>query len=439
MRPPSCKHLLALFTVFALLLTACGSETEDESTATDGSAEPTDEAGSTDTEDSEDSEEDVAAPATGDAVPVGVLHSLSGTMAISETAVRDSTLLAINEINENGGVLGMQIEPIVEDGASDWPTFAERAEKLITTDEAAVVFGGWTSASRKAMLPVFEGTGGLLFYPVQYEGLEQSPNIFYTGATTNQQIIPALDYMVEEGLTDVYLVGSDYVFPRTANKIIQAYADANGLNILGEDYLPLGDTNVATIVSNVVSSEADIVFNTLNGDSNVAFFKELTAKGNTSEQIQSMSVSVAEEEIAGIGIDNIEGHLVSWNYYQTTDLPRNDEFVEAFKAEYGEDRVTADPIEAGYNSVYIWAAAVEKAGTFEVEAVREAAVGLELDTPEGLLTVDDNQHVYKTNRIGVIRDVGVIEEVWNSGEPIEPDPCLANYEWAEGLAQGECG
>ena len=238
-------------------------------------------------------------------------------MSISEVAVRDAELLAIKEINAAGGVLGHQIEPVVEDGASDWPTFAEKAEKLLTVDKVAAVFGGWTSASRKAMLPVFEGLDGLLYYPVQYEGLEASPNIFYTGATTNQQIIPALDYIKEQGMTKVYLVGSDYVFPRTANKIINAYAEANGLEIVGEDYLPLGDTNVATIVSKVLDAKPDIVFNTLNGDSNVAFFKELKAKGNTPDQIQTVSVSVAEEEVGGIGVENIEGHLTAWNYYQT--------------------------------------------------------------------------------------------------------------------------
>lgn len=377
--------------------------------------------------------------ASGETVPVGILHSLSGTMSISEKAVVDAELLAIEEINADGGVLGMQIEPIVEDGASDWPTFAEKAEKLLSVDDVAVVFGGWTSASRKAMLPVFEGQNGLLFYPVQYEGLEASPNIFYTGASANQQIIPALDYMKEEGLTDVFLVGSDYVFPRTANKIIKAYADANGMNILGEEYLPLGDTNVATIVSKMIDAKPDVVFNTLNGDSNVAFFKEINAKGVTPEETPTISVSVAEEEITGIGVDNIEGHLTAWNYYQTTDLPRNEEFVADFKAEYGEDRVTADPIEAAYNGVYIWAAAVEKAGSFDVEAVKEAAKGLELETPEGLVTVSDwNQHVYKTGRVGQVNADGLIDEIWATDGPIEPDPCLDNYPWAAGLAQGEC-
>jgi urea transport system substrate-binding protein len=289
------------------------------------------------------------------------------------------------------------------------------------------------------MLPVFEGLDGLLFYPVQYEGLEASPNIFYTGATTNQQIIPALDYLKEQGLTKVYLVGSDYVFPRTANKIIKAYAEANGMEVAGEDYLPLGETGVSTIVSKVIEAEPQVVFNTLNGDSNVAFFKELKAKGNTPDKIQTVSVSVAEEEVAGIGIDNIEGHLVAWNYYQTTENDENTKFVKAFKAKYGDERVTADPIEAGYNSVYIWAAAVEKAKSFDVDKVKEAAKGLELDTPEGTITVDDsNQHISKTARIGEINPEGLIDEVWASDGPIEPDPCLESYDWAEGLAQGEC-
>lgn len=375
----------------------------------------------------------------GGTVKVGILHSLSGTMSISEVAVKDAEMLAIEEINAKGGVLGKRIEPIVEDGASDWPTFAEKAEKLLTTDKVATVFGGWTSASRKAMLPVFEGLKGLLWYPVQYEGLEASPNIFYTGATTNQQIIPALDYMKEQGLTRVYLVGSDYVFPRTANKIIKAYAEANGLQILGEDYLPLGETGVSTIISKVLAAQPQIVFNTLNGDSNVAFFKELKAKGNTPDRIQTISVSVAEEEIAGIGIDNIAGHLVAWNYYQTTDTAENSDFVKAFKAKYGDQRVTADPIEAGYNAVYLWAASVEKAGSFDVEAVRAAARNLSLGLPEGKVTVhEENQHVSKTARIGKVNASGLIDEVWSSKAPIEPDPCLTGYPWAAGLAQGEC-
>lgn len=416
------RALVGLTAVAGLALAACGDD--DESTTSD--APSTDASGSS------------GGTPTGETVKVGVLQSLSGTMAISEVAVRDSTLLAIEEINDAGGVLGKEIEPIVEDGESKPEVFAQKIETLLTGDEVEVVFGGWTSASRKAMKPVVEGVGGLLFYPVQYEGLEVSPNIFYTGATTNQQIIPALDYLKEEGLTQVFLVGSDYVFPRTANREIRAYAEANDIEILGEEYLQLGDTNVQTVVQKVLDAKPQAVFNTLNGDTNVAFFKELKAKGNTPDKIQTISVSVAEEEIGGIGLDNIEGHLVSWNYYQTTDTPENTKFVEAFKAKYGDDRVTADPIEAAYNSVYIWAAAVEKAGSFDVPAVVAAAAGLELATPEGPLTVHDfNHHVYKTARIGVINADGLIDEVWNSGEPIEPDPCLDTYDWAKGLADGE--
>jgi urea transport system substrate-binding protein len=372
-------------------------------------------------------------------VKVGVLHSLSGTMSISEVAVKDSELMAIDEINKAGGVLGKKIEPVVEDGASDWPTFASKAEKLLTVDKVATVFGGWTSASRKAMLPVFEGLKGLLWYPVQYEGLEASPNIFYTGATTNQQIVPALDYLKQRKLTDIFLVGSDYVFPRTANKIIKAYAAANGMKILGEEYLPLGERNASTIVSKVIGAKPQAVFNTLNGDTNVAFFKELKSKGVSAKDIPTMSVSVAEEEVRGIGVDNIKGHLVAWNYYQTTAEPKNAAFVAAYKSRYGANRVTDDPIEAGYNAVYLWAAAATKAGSFDVPAIKDAAKNLSLETPEGKVTISDwNQHISKTARIGVVNDQGLIDEVWNSGGPIGPDPCLTSYPWATGLAQGEC-
>ncbi len=370
----------------------------------------------------------------GNTIKVGILHSLSGTMAISEVTVKDAEMLAIDEINAAGGVLGKRLEPIVEDGASDWPTFAEKATKLIARDKVATVFGGWTSASRKAMLPVFEKRHSLLWYPVQYEGLESSPNIFYTGATTNQQIVPALDYLKEQGKTKLFLVGSDYVFPRTANKIIKAYAAANGMQILGEEYTPLGHTEYSTLVNKVVEAKPDAVFNTLNGDSNVAFFKQLKSAGVTADTLPVMSVSVAEEEVKGIGPDNIAGHLVAWNYYETTDTPANEKFVAAFKAEYGAGRVTSDPMEAGYNAVYLWAAAVEKAGTTDVDAVRKAAGGISLDRPEGKVTIDgDNQHLYKTARIGVIEPDGQIKEVWSSGEPIKPDPYLKTYSWAGGL------
>ncbi|MCK2219934.1 urea ABC transporter substrate-binding protein [Actinomadura sp. ATCC 31491] len=377
-----------------------------------------------------------AQPAAGQhEIKVGLLHSLSGTMAISEVTVRDAELLAIDEINKAGGVLGKKLVPVVEDGASDWPTFAEKATKLIRQDKVATVFGGWTSASRKAMLPVFERYKALLWYPVQYEGLESSPYIFYTGATTNQQIIPGLDYLKEQGKKKLFLVGSDYVFPRTANKIIKAYAAANGMQILGEEYTPLGHTEYSTLVNKVVQAKPDAVFNTLNGDSNVAFFKQLKSAGVSAEAMPVLSVSVAEEEVTGIGVDNIAGHPVAWNYYQTTDTPANEAFVKAYKARYGADKVTSDPMEAGYNAVYLWAEAVKKAGTTEVEAVKKAAPGISLDRPEGKVTIDgENQHMYKTARIGIIQPDGLIKQVWDSGEPIKPDPYLKGYAWAAGLA-----
>lgn len=377
---------------------------------------------------------ELGVPDSAGTIKVGVLHSLSGTMSISETAVRDATLMAIEEINASGGVLGKQLEVIVEDGASDWPTFAEKARKLLQNDEVTVVFGGWTSASRKAMLPVFEANNGLLFYPVQYEGLETSPNIFYTGATTNQQIVPAVEYLLEQGKERFYLLGSDYVFPRTSNLIINKQLTAAGLEAAGEEYTPLGHTEYSTVIAKIKAANPDVVFNTLNGDSNVAFFKQLKDAGITPEELPVISVSVAEEEIGGIGAENIAGHLVAWNYFQSTDTPENQEFVQSFKEKYGDHRVTDDPIEAGYFGVYIWAKAVEKAGSTDVAAVKEAARGLQFTAPGGPVTIhQENQHVAKTVRIGEVRPDGQIAEVWNSGQPVAPDPYLDGYAWAEGL------
>ena len=300
---------------------------------------------------------------SGDTIPVGILHSLSGTMAISEVSVRDAELLAIEEINAAGGVLGKKLKPVVEDGASDWPTFAEKAQKLISTDKVAATFGGWTSASRKAMLPVFERNKALLYYPVQYEGLEASPYIFYTGATTNQQIIPGLEFLKEKlKVKTLFLVGSDYVFPRTANKEIKAWAKANGMKIVGEEYTPLGNTEYATTINKIKEAKPDAVFQTINGDSNVAFFKQFKDAGLDAKKLPVISVSIAEDEVRGIGIENIVGQYVAWNYYQTTTGAANEKFVKAYKAKYGADRVTDDPIEAGYVGVYLWAMAAEKAG-----------------------------------------------------------------------------
>ncbi len=371
---------------------------------------------------------------SGNTVKVGFLNSLSGTMSISEKTVSDSLNLAVSEINAAGGIMGKKVEVIQEDGASEPKIFAEKATKLIQSDCVAAVFGGWTSSSRKAMLPVFESNDSLLFYPVQYEGLESSPNIFYTGATTNQQIIPALDYLKDEGVKSIFLVGSDYVFPRTANKIINAYAKANGMEVKGEEYAPLGATEFSTIVNKVKAADADAVFNTLNGDSNVAFFKQYKNVGLTAEAMPVVSVSIAEEEVPGVGVDNLVGQLTAWNYYQTVDSPANTAFVKAFKAKYGNDRPTSDPMEAAYTSVYLYKGMVEKAGSFDVDKVQAAADGVSFDAPEGTVTVNgDNHHIAKTFLMGKVGADGLITTIWASPEPIEPDPFLKTYSWAEGI------
>lgn len=426
---------LAFTLIVALLLAACGAPATtmpageaSSAAAVEASAAPAEAASAA-------AEASSAAESSGETIKVGILHSLSGTMSISEVSVRDATMLAIDEINAAGGVLGKQLVPVVEDGASDWPTFAEKAKKLIQQDEVDVVFGCWTSASRKAVLPVFESLNGLLFYPVQYEGLEESPNIFYTGAEPSQQIVPAVDYLLEQGNKKIYLLGSDYVFPRTANKIIKAQLEAKGGELAGEEYTPLGATEFSTIISKIQAAQPDAIFNTLNGDSNVAFFKQFKDAGFTPESLPVLSVSVAEEEVRGIGADNVAGHLVAWNYYQTTDTPENKKFVEAYKAKYGADRVTDDPIEAGYFGVYLWKLAVEKAGSTDVAAVKAASDGIEFAAPGGMVKLDGaTQHTWKTVRIGQIREDGLIDEVWSSGEPVQPDPFLKQYDWAASLA-----
>ncbi|KUP36328.1 ABC transporter substrate-binding protein [Bacillus halotolerans] len=383
-----------------------------------------------------DAKKTVEIDTSGDSVKVGILHSLSGTMAISEVSVHDAELLAIHEINQKGGVLGKKLEPVVEDGASDWPAYAEKMRKLLQQDKAAAVFGGWTSASRKAMLPVVEQNNGLLFYPVQYEGMESSPHIFYTGATTNQQIVPAVDWLLKNKGKTFFLIGSDYVFPRTANKIIKSQVKAAGGEVVGEEYTPLGHTNYSTLVSKIKEKQPDVIFNTLNGDSNVAFFKQLKDAGVTADDIPVMSASVAEEEIRGIGTDVLKGHYAVWNYFQTTNTAENQTFVKNYKKQNGDKRVTSDPIEAGYNAVYLWAAAVEKAKSFEIDKVKKAADGITFKAPGGTVKIDgDTQHLYKTVRIGQITGDGQFKEVWNSGDPVKPDPYLKTYDWAKGLSK----
>uniref|UniRef100_A0A5Q5BJI4 Urea-binding protein n=2 Tax=unclassified Mycobacterium TaxID=2642494 RepID=A0A5Q5BJI4_MYCSS len=403
----------SLVAVTSMLLAGCGSKASDTDAASAESCVDT----------------------SGPNIKVGSLNSLSGTMAISEVTVRDAIKLAVDEINGAGGVLGKQIQLVGEDGASEPTVFAEKAEKLISSDCVAAVFGGWTSSSRKAMLPVFESANSLLYYPVQYEGLESSPNIFYTGATTNQQIVPALDYLKEKGVKSLYLVGSDYVFPQTANRIIKAYAEANGIEIKGEDYTPLGSTDFSTIINKVRSADADAVFNTLNGDSNVAFFREYRNVGLTPQDMPVVSVSIAEEEVGGIGVQNIDGQLTAWDYYQTIDTPVNNEFVKAYKAKFGADKPTSDPMEAAYVSVYLWKNTVEKAQSFDVKAIQDNAGGVTFDAPEGKVTIDgENHHITKTARIGEIRPDGLIYTIWESPGPIEPDPYLKSYPWAAGLS-----
>jgi urea transport system substrate-binding protein len=365
-----------------------------------------------------------SAPADDDTIKVGILHSLSGTMAISETTVVQAEELAIKEINAAGGVLGKQIVAVVEDGASNWPTFNEKAIKLIDEDQVAVVFGCWTSASRKAVKDTFETKDHMLWYPVQYEGQECSKNIFYTGAAPNQQIEPAVEWLLENKGKQFFLVGSDYVFPRTANNIIKEQLKESGGETVGEDYLPLGDTEVTPIITKIrqVLPDGGVIFNSLNGDSNVAFFKQLQGAGLTPDKYPVMSVSIAEEEVRQIGKDFLIGHYAAWNYFQTVDTPENATWVEAFKAEYGEDRVTNDPMEAAYIMVYLWKQAVEAAGSTDIEAVRQAAYGQEFAAPEGPVTMYPNHHISKTVRIGQVRDDGLFDIVFATDGPVAPIP-----------------
>lgn len=366
---------------------------------------------------------------SGDTIKLGFLNSTSGAMAISEQTVRDSLVMALEEINADGGILGKKIEPVVEDGASDPAVFAEKIEKLLTGDCVAAVFGGWTSASRKAMLPVVEADNGLLFYPVQYEGLEASKNIYYTGATTNQQIIPAMDFLKSEGVKTLFLAGSDYVFPRTANKIIKQYAKELGIEIVGEEYVPLDDDDWTTQVAKIVETKPDFVFNTINGSSNVGFIKAYYEQGLSPETSPIISVSIAEEEAPAMGKD-VTGQYAAWNYFQSVESPTNEAFIKAFKAKYGEDRPTSDPMEAAYTSLHLYKALVEKADSFDVDDINAAADGVTFDAPEGTVTIDgDNHHIAKTGLIGRINKDNQFDVVWSSEEPIEPDPFLEGYSW----------
>lgn len=368
----------------------------------------------------------------GDTVKVGLLHSLTGSMAISEKSVRDAEVLAIKEINAAGGVNGKQIEYVEEDGASEPSTFATKAEKLIDSEGVSTIFGCWTSSSRKAVKPIVEEYGSLLWYPVQYEGMESSSNIVYTGAAPNQQIVPAIDYLLDQGYKKFFLLGSDYVFPRTANMIINAQLEAKGAKAVGEEYADMDQTDFAAIISKIEAAKPDVIINTLNGTGNVSFFKRMSEKNYTSKDYMTMSFSIAEEEVATIGADILKGHMVSWNYYQTTDTEKNKEFVKAYKDAYGENRVTSDPAEAAYDAVYLWKAACEKADSFEPEDVIKAVESGEIsfDAPEGTVTIQgDNHHLVKPVRIGQVGDDGLINEIYAT-DPVAPDPYLSTYEWA---------
>ena len=367
-----------------------------------------------------------------DTVKVGLLHSLTGSMAISEKSVRDAEVLAIKEINAAGGVNGKQIEYVEEDGASEPSTFATKAEKLIDSEGVSTIFGCWTSSSRKAVKPIVEEYGSLLWYPVQYEGMESSSNIVYTGAAPNQQIVPAIDYLLEQGYKKFFLLGSDYVFPRTANMIINAQLEAKGAEAVGEEYADMDQTDFAAIISKIEAAKPDVIINTLNGTGNVSFFKQMSEKNYTSSDYMTMSFSIAEEEVATIGADILKGHMVSWNYYQTTDTEKNKEFVKAYKDAYGENRVTSDPAEAAYDAVYLWKAACEKADSFEPEDVIKAVESGEIsfDAPEGTVTIQgDNHHLVKPVRIGQVGDDGLINEIYAT-DPVAPDPYLSTYDWA---------
>lgn len=356
-------------------------------------------------------------------IKVGVLHSLSGTMAISEVTVKNATQLAIDEINAAGGVLGKQVATVVEDGASDPAIFAQKASKLIESDKVSTVFGGWTSASRKAMLPVFEKTQNLLWYPVQFEGNECSPNIMYSGAQPNQQALPAYEWAKQQGFKKIFLVGSDYVYPRTANLILKKHIEADKLTMAGEEYQPLGGTEFSGVIGKIKAAKPDIIINTLNGDSNVAFFKQMAAAGMGPKVIPVMSFSIAEQEAMAMGPSLVDGGYTAWNYYQSLDLPDNKKFIDAYKAKFGADAVITDPMIHGYVDVYVWKAAVEKAQSTDPAKVRAAAVTLDsIPTPMGPVKFMANNSLVQTAYIGQSQPDGQFKIIWTSPAPIEPDP-----------------
>jgi len=360
---------------------------------------------------------------SGPPIKVGILHSLTGTMAISERSVADATLIAIDEINENGGILGRPIKPILVDGRSDWNYSAKMAEKLITEDKVSVIFGCWTSACRKTLKPILEKYNSLMFYPVQYEGLEQSPNIVYTGAAPNQQIIPAVKWSIDHLGKRFFLIGSDYVFPRTENEIIKEQIKILGGVIVGEDYITLGSQNVEPIIQKIIQVKPDVILNTINGDSNIAFFKALQAAEISSSKIPVMSLSIGETELSNMDKRTVVGNYATWNYFQSIPTPENNNFVERFKQKYGSQRVIDDPMEAAYFGVYLWAQAVQDANTADAEKVQQTIKKQSFYAPEGNVYVDpETLHTWRSVKIGKIRDDGQFDIVWSSERSVEPVP-----------------
>ena len=370
---------------------------------------------------------------TDDTVTIGILHSITGTMAISETGSVQAEMLAIEQINAQGGVLGRRIEYIQEDGASDWPTFAEKARKLLVQDRVASVMGCWTSASRKAVLPVFEQHNGFLYYPTFYEGLEQSPNVIYTGQEATQQILAGLDWVSrEKGAETFYLLGSDYIWPRTSNKIARTHIeDFLGKSVVGEDYFPLGHTQFNSAINRIRLRRPDVIYAIVVGGSNVAFYRQLKAAGidMTEESPLVLTISVTEDEIRGIGGENIVGAYACMKYFQSLENENNQRFVQAFKEMWGDDMVIGDVTQAAYLGPWLWKMAVERAGSFDVDRVREASPGIEFtEAPEGYVRIHENHHLWSRTRVGRARDDGQYDVVFETADLVEPDPFPEGYQ-----------
>ncbi len=370
-----------------------------------------------------------------DTIKIGVLHSLSGTMAISETTLKDTVQMLVDEQNKKGGVLGKKIEAVVVDPASNWPLFAEKARELISKDKVSAIFGCWTSVSRKSVLPVVEELNGILFYPVQYEGEESSKNVFYTGAAPNQQAIPAVDYLLKQGVKRWALVGTDYVYPRTANKILEAYLKSKGFK--DEDimisYTPFGHSDWQSIVSDIkkfgTAGKKTAVVSTINGDANVPFYKKLSNQGISAKDIPVVAFSVGEEELSGIDTKPLVGHLAAWNYFESVDSDANDDFIEEWHKYTGDEkRVTNDPMEATYIGFNMWVKAVEKAGTTESNAVQDALIGVTVPNLSGsYATMMPNHHITKPVLIGEIQEDGQFQVVDETPTTVVAD------EWSDYL------